>query len=136
MSNLLEKSHLNNTLIAKDKVIHTSGGPVMSLVGFIHPIAFGLFSQIDDILTAEQNRFLAEKIIIDIDKKVGFYPKSSNDVFYGHIFNVNNKLENWYYPGTYATSFHCLIRYYDIVVGKYVYKIFSPLELEMYHENK
>ncbi len=131
MSNLLEVSHSNNIFIARGNVKHTAGGPVMALVGFIHPIAFGLFNQINDNLTSEQYRFLAEKIIISDDKKIGFYPTASGDTFYGHIFNINSKLENWYYPGTYANSFHCLVRFYDTAAGKFVYKVFSPLELEL-----
>jgi hypothetical protein len=129
--NLLEVSHQNNVFIARGNVKHTSGGPVMTLVGFIHPIAFGIFNQLNDNLTAEQNKFLAEKIILTTEGKVGFYPCASSDTFFGHIFNVNGRLENWYYPGTYTSLFHCLVRFYDAVVGKFVYKVFSPLELEI-----
>ena len=130
MSNLLELSHPNNILIARGKVKHTTGGPIMALVGFIHPIAFGIFNQINDNLTAEQNKFLAEKIIITKERKIGFYPSASGDTFYGHIFNVNSKLENWYYPDTYSSTCHCLVRFFDTASGKFVYKVFSPLELE------
>jgi hypothetical protein len=127
---LLGNSFDNNILIARGKVRHITGGPDMTLAGFIHPIAFEMFSAIKGELTREQNHFLAEKICISEEKKIGFYPKLGSTTFYGHIWNQNGVLSEWYYPGTYTISFKCLCRYYTQKEEEFIYKLFSPLELE------
>lgn len=131
MSNLLAVPHTNNILIARGSVKHISGGPVMALVGFIHPVANNLFRDIGENLAANQAAHLAEKIILDKKRGIGFYPSVSSEVFYGHIFNQDGKLNGWYNPDTYASKFNCLVRFYDESEKKFVYKVFSPLELEL-----
>lgn len=131
MNGLLELKHINNIFIAKGNVKHTTGGPNMALVGFIHPIAETIFQELDENLTAYQQSHLSEKILIDKEKGIGFYPNVSSDTFYGHIFNQNGKLNGWYNPNTYAGKFRCLVRFYDELQKRFVYKIFSPLELEL-----
>lgn len=131
MGGLLELKHLDNIFIAKGNVKHTTGGPKMALVGFIHPIANEIFQNLDDTLTAYQQRHLSEKILIDKEKGIGFFPSISSDTFYGHIFNQNGILNGWYNPGTFAGKFQCLVRFYDESLKKFVYKVFSPLELEL-----
>jgi hypothetical protein len=128
---LLGDSFENKILIARGKVRHMAGGPDMTLVGFVHPVAFELFSEFKEELSTDQNRFLAEKICISENKKIGFFPKISSTTFYGHIWNQNGVLSQWYYPGTFANSFKCLCRYYSQKEEKFFYKLFSPLELEL-----
>ena len=103
----------------------------MALAGFVHPIANKLFEQPGDTLTSDQLAHLAEKILIDKEKGIGFYPSVSGNVFYGHIFNQNGKLNGWYNPNTFASRFNCLVRFYDDAEKKFVYKVFSPMELEL-----
>ena len=119
-----------NTIIAKGHVKHTTGGPTMALVGFIHPIAVGIFEEIDDKLSAYQNKHLAEKICITKDKRIGFYPSVGSKTFYGHIWNCNRELNGFHSPNTYSSKFSCLVRYYDDNSKKFIYTVFSPLELE------
>ena len=131
MSGLLELKHIDNVFIAKGHVKHTTGGPVMALVGFIHPIAEKIFEDIEENLSSYQLRHLSEKILIDKEKGIGFYPSVSSDTFYGNIFNQNGELNGWYNPNTYSGKFRCLVRFYDDVSKRFIYKVFSPLELEL-----
>ena len=131
MSGLLELKHIDNIFIAKGNVKHTTGGLTMALVGFIHPIADQIFQDLDENLTAYQKRHLSEKILIDKENGIGFFPSVSSNVFYGHIFNQNGKLNGWYNPNTYSGKFSCLVRFYSEAEKKYIYKVFSPLELQL-----
>lgn len=131
MNGLLKVKHKDNIFIAKGNVRHTTGGPIMALVGFIHPIAEKAFEDLEENLSAYQQQHLSEKILIDKEKGIGFYPSVSSDTFYGHVFNQNGKLNGWYNPNTYAGKFRCLVRFYDETVKRFVYKVFSPLELEL-----
>ncbi len=133
MGNLLEVSHLNNIFIAKGNVKHMSGGPVMSLVGFIHPGAIDEFKVINEELSRSQLGFVAQKIIIEAGKGIGFYPGVSSSVFYGGLWwdIPAKKPTGWHHENTYTSKFLCLTRYYDDSVKKFTYKIFSPLELEL-----
>lgn len=126
----VSNSFKENILIAKGQVRHLTGGPIMSLIGFIHPVAYRNFLNIKGELTQEQVSHVAEKICINSEKKIGFYPGISATKFYGHIFNQNGKLMGWYSPNTFADSFKCLCRYYSKDDKTYLHQVFSPLEVE------
>ena len=131
MNNLMTLTHKDNIFIAKGNVRHTTGGPTMALVGFIHPIAEKIFEEVDENLSAYQITHLSEKICIVPGKGIGFYPGVNSAIFYGHIWNRDGKLGGWHSENGYASKFNCLVRFYDDTTKKFIFKVFSPLELEL-----
>ena len=45
MPNLISLDQVENIFTAKCNVKHTTGGPTVALVGFIHPIAMKIFEK-------------------------------------------------------------------------------------------
>lgn len=130
MSNLMKIKRCNNILLANTKVKQVAGGPTMTLVGFIHPEAKNLFKEINEDLSPNQIRHLAEKVCIVESQGIGFYPDMNNKDFYGKISYSSGEPEGWREPGTFHNEFNCLVNYYEENSKKFIYKIFSPLELE------
>lgn len=129
MNNYL-KFFKTTVVLSGGNVKHNTGnGPIMSLIGFIHPLAISIYEQLGENLTGHQSKFLAEKIIIDKDKGIGFYPSLASSTFYGSIWLDSDKLSKWYLPNSYEKSFKCLCRFYSDKEEKFIYKVFSPLEL-------
>lgn len=123
----------NNIVTTGLKVRHQSGGPEMTLIGFLHPVAdIILFKKIGDNLTKKQQIWVAEKIILHTEKGFGFFPAIASKTFYGHIWNSNGRLENWCKEGEYAPSVKCICRYYSDLKGDFKIEVFTPTELEIF----
>ena len=129
MVELISLDQIESIFIAKCNVKHSTGGPTMALVGFIHPLAMRVFEQLGENLTKDQLLYLSEKIIIEKEKGIGFFRGVADKIFYGHIFNQQGQLEGWHSPGKYANRFFCLVRFYDEDSKKFIFKTFSQNEL-------
>ncbi len=132
MSGLLEIKHNDNIFIAKGNVKHTTGGPTMALVGFIHPRALSIFKDLNETLSHRQQRFVSEKIYIDKEKGIGFFDSIYAEKFYGNVYpDAFENVSVWMNENTFSGKFLCVVRFYNEEIKKFIYKIFNPLELQL-----